>query len=738
MTKTTPKIKKKMVNKVSPLWILVVGLLFLIPSLFKAETIPKFNEVGISASQNTLPSGISSPELPRSAQSPVLNASIDLHQSAYLPDSYARITLKIHNGFSSSLQSLSMNISSLSDLSLITGSMNHELGILGVNETFSQDIICQLPANAESLDVVFLIDGSGSMTDEINEVKSKVKDMVNTLYFNVSSVRIGIIFFGNTRYDENPYNDDRNVLDLTSDVDSIQSFIDPWTAGGGWEPWGDALRYLKQLDWQSSARLAILITDEPCNSGIYIGDSESSMEYYDGPELYALAEELSEINIIVSTMQCYGGGEDLQSQLEKIAAVTSGIYVKLNSSSSSLMDTALSMCYQALSESGQKLIISFGAKLDGEYIFSEQEKWIIVDNQPPGLKGSIITIFDTLQSPPQHRFKVICKVFDASGVNEVILHYKFNSSSYLAVSMENSSWGIFSYLLPAIPENSIVKYYFSASDILGNFVETDIVEFEAKYELSELESPAYVEIVLNSHEGIQYELDLSLLEADTHLLVVSDSEVIGEIISNNISLSANISLDQQNPFTSFLFHPSDNTIFLSLTNLDEFSEVTIKIALCSSQNATIGKDKANITPVSLQKTSPVVIFQVDVDLSVDPGFFVELTSDNEFEFLQLMVFNQSEILKSHVFDKISVTPKESGVYYILIALIDERIDSLDFQLNIQYGEIDDTPYWEVDNFSGGDAIPGFNLLFVMVSIGIVLYLREKHRNPFFPTKEVIK
>ena len=39
-------------------------------------------------------------------------------------------------------------------------------------------------------------------------------------------------------------------------------------------------QYLKLLDWQSSARLAILITDEPCNNGIYIGTGDCLQSWF--------------------------------------------------------------------------------------------------------------------------------------------------------------------------------------------------------------------------------------------------------------------------------------------------------------------------------------------------------------------------------------------------------------------------------------------------------------------------
>ncbi|MHA1745069.1 MAG: vWA domain-containing protein, partial [Promethearchaeota archaeon] len=425
----------------------LVGILFLsiIPTIFGKSASMANVSVESSVDQEVFPKN--EPIIPHGTADSILNATIHTNQTGYLPNSYANITLEITNNFSLPIQSLSMNVSSFSDLILISGAETNELATLEVNQTFTRNLICQLPESSQSLDVVFLIDGSGSMTDEISEVKGKVQDLIDTLYANVSSVRVGIIFFGSTRYDENPYGDERNILDLTDDKDQIQSFLNPWAAGGSWEPWGDALHYLKQLDWQSSARLAILITDEPCNAGTYVKD--------DG-DLYDLAEELQGLNIIVSTMQCYGGGEELETQLTQIASITSGLFVKLEASSDELMDTALAMCYAALQEIGQQFIVVFSGTINLTIETVELSRWILVDNNPPSVSGNILQILDTSQDPATFRLRVICKVYDAAGVDNVTLFYKFNTTNFIEVQMDYATWGTFSYLLPEVPEDSTV------------------------------------------------------------------------------------------------------------------------------------------------------------------------------------------------------------------------------------------------------------------------------------------
>ncbi|MHA1718085.1 MAG: vWA domain-containing protein [Promethearchaeota archaeon] len=665
--------------------------------------------------------------VPQAASNSILNATIQMNQTAYLPNSFANITLKINNNFSSPIQSLSMNISSLSDLKLISGNLNNVLSQLEVNQNFSRNIICQIPESSQSIDVVFLIDGSGSMGEEILEVKGKVQNLINSLYSNITNVRIGVIFFGNTQYAENPYDDERDILDFTSDTDQIQNFLDPWAANGGWEPWGDALRYLKQLSWQSSARLAILITDEPCNNGYYIGDGEGDSSYYDGPELFDLAEELHELGIVVSTMQCFGGGELLESQLSKIASITLGSFVKLSSSSDELMTHALEMCYEVLQESGQKISVIFSASINSTIETIEKSKWIVVDNNPPGLTGNIIKILDTSKKIPNFRFRVICEVYDAAGVVNVSLFYKFNTTNFIHVYMNYSRWATFTYLLPEIPENSVIKYYFQAEDVLHNLAETEISEFVAEYSVTELEMPYCEKFVLGINESVLYKIDLSKLNAEVKFLISSDTGVYGESTFSNSSYSENWTITSDSRFKLLRLLPVEDILYLSLLNMDGYSDATIKIMGNDVHNFTIdGKTQK----IHLSQTSPLMLYKVTVNVNINQSFYVNTTMSNggEAQFLDMIVFNETNLFKSQIFTKISVSVNSSGDYYILLGLLDDRVDEVDILVDIAYGSINDEPYWSIAGLPNENApIPGYYLIFLFAFMGIVVVIIKKKR-----------
>ncbi len=96
----------------------------------------------------------------------------------------------------------------------------------------------------------------------------------------------------------------------------------------------------------------------------------------------------------------------------------------------------------------------------------------------------------------------------------------------------------------------------------------------------------------------------------------------------------------------------------------------------------------------------------------------------------MVVFNESTLVKSHVFNKISVTVETSGEYYVLLGLLDDRVDNVDLEVEIAYGTIDDEPYWEVDAYVAGEgvAIPGYNLFFLVAFIGTVVGLLGKKRH----------
>ena len=322
-----------------------------------------------------------------------LNATINLNQSSYLPETIANVTISLTNNFTQKLTYIDLNTTLDPSFSLYSGTQNISLSSLAVNESYHHSFLVEVPMDASSLDVVFLIDGSGSMGEELDEVKSEIANLINELSSLVNSLRVGFVMFGSMLYDESPYGDPRNILDFTSNLTQIDNFLSPYSAGGGWEPWGDALHYLNELNWSSTAKLGILITDEPCNTGDYIpDDSPPSTATYDGDQLYDLVEALNEQGIIISTLECYGANTLTKSQLQKIADLGEGSYSQLSASASGLIETAIEMCKDVIGEYGIKIETLINCTFDSTSVYDEFVEWLIMDNIPPSLNINVVPI----------------------------------------------------------------------------------------------------------------------------------------------------------------------------------------------------------------------------------------------------------------------------------------------------------------------------------------------------------
>ena len=108
-------------------------------------------------------------------------------------------------------------------------------------------------AGAAPVDVVFAFDDSGSMGDNINEVRRNTRDFMNKLG---PTSRAGIFSYADGITDR---------LDLTSDIGTVESKMSSITASGGFEPEDKAYKYgINEFNWDKSKRnMIITLTDEP-------------------------------------------------------------------------------------------------------------------------------------------------------------------------------------------------------------------------------------------------------------------------------------------------------------------------------------------------------------------------------------------------------------------------------------------------------------------------------------------
>lgn len=159
---------------------------------------------------------------------------------------------------------------------------------------------------ANKLDIVFIIDRSGSMGSSINSVKNQISGFTDLLEGQGISYRLGLV----------TYEEDVTVYPLTSNVNTFKNNLSGIYVSGGIENGLDAI-YSAVNDYVfdiSAAKYFILIGDEHIYSGY--GRTEASIK-----------NQLRNNNIILTSI----GIDDIRSQFKGISDATGGLYLDLDS-----------------------------------------------------------------------------------------------------------------------------------------------------------------------------------------------------------------------------------------------------------------------------------------------------------------------------------------------------------------------------------------------------------------------
>lgn len=111
------------------------------------------------------------------------------------------------------------------------------------------------------LDLVLVIDGTGSMEYIMDDVKSRMKQLVTVVHRLVPVARIGIVVFGGRT-------EPLSVQPLTRSSSALSGFLDRLIAQNGGEWQEDTFRAVdtavSKMEWQSSSRrVIVLIGDTP-------------------------------------------------------------------------------------------------------------------------------------------------------------------------------------------------------------------------------------------------------------------------------------------------------------------------------------------------------------------------------------------------------------------------------------------------------------------------------------------
>lgn len=156
------------------------------------------------------------------------------------------------------------------------------------------DVLKELEKSDKSLEVFIVLDASGSMQQEIFELKNTIREIVDSLKEGCQTkrgepcVKIGIYViegfsatgvqgvFEKCVGEDCPAGsyDDVGQIPITSDLEKIVTGLSGIPASGGIEPWGDVIIYAlgagERLGWNpNSFKGIIVMTDEPHNGGKY-------------------------------------------------------------------------------------------------------------------------------------------------------------------------------------------------------------------------------------------------------------------------------------------------------------------------------------------------------------------------------------------------------------------------------------------------------------------------------------
>ena len=190
---------------------------------------------------------------------------------------------------------------------------NHLISLLAM-----LSLLVSFPAAAD-LDVVFLLDTTGSMASEIREVKERVVQLSSALSESRKgeTVRFGVVAYRDRKDDYLT-----KLSPLSADVAVSERFLGILNADGGGDAPEDVLTGLKvaltKLKWHSGARAERQI--------FLIGDAPPHLDYSDGPKPEALIALAQKKKIVVNAIGCRSLSRTGIQFFRKLAYATEGSY----------------------------------------------------------------------------------------------------------------------------------------------------------------------------------------------------------------------------------------------------------------------------------------------------------------------------------------------------------------------------------------------------------------------------
>ena len=175
-----------------------------------------------------------------------------------------------------------------------------------------------------NLDLMFIMDLTGSMGIWLNEAKQSIQDIIEEITENNPGSKIRLSFVG---YKDFTSKDEKRIYsskEFTENIQEIQDYIKTLGCFGGGDIPEDivgALKHALKMKWESEAKYAILVCDAPCHGKKYHDISYDRFENGD-PEGTTLESVVDEFRLKGITFYCL----EIDSSTEKMFNIMQNVY----------------------------------------------------------------------------------------------------------------------------------------------------------------------------------------------------------------------------------------------------------------------------------------------------------------------------------------------------------------------------------------------------------------------------
>ncbi|MBP6609329.1 MAG: VWA domain-containing protein, partial [Deltaproteobacteria bacterium] len=181
-----------------------------------------------------------------------------------------------------------------------------------------------VPVQRPQVDVVFVVDTTGSMSSLISGAKKKIWELARYIAQGqpAPELRVGLVAYRDVG-DEYV----TKFFDLTDDIDGVYQNLTSFAAGGG----GDTPEHVAKALHDAVYRSSWGPGKNTLKMVYLVGDAPPHSDYQDGFDFRTIAREARSRGIRINTVRC-GSDEDTRASFTEIASLTGGDFSTIDQS----------------------------------------------------------------------------------------------------------------------------------------------------------------------------------------------------------------------------------------------------------------------------------------------------------------------------------------------------------------------------------------------------------------------